>query len=168
MSFLSFNIFRCLLIDRTLITYTSFLPTRAVFLPFLDPGPVPCFFLVASFDLVRPLEVPLTFAVQMDPLLIKDLMFSRVIESATSSNLSGSNLTLLTPTPRIRDASSLFLCIFTTIHITTFDFSLGLKLWMNFSLGLKLWMNFSLGLKLWMNFSLGLKLWMYRIQIFFR
>src|SRR5215203_4553403 len=83
------------------MTCTSFLPVLAVFFPFFEPAPAPCFLRIASFDSARALDVPFGLTVQIVPFLIRARRFSRVIESATSSSLSGSNLTLFAPTPSI-------------------------------------------------------------------
>src|SRR5205823_15090553 len=96
----------------------SFLPLLAVFFPFFEPGPIPCFLRTASFASARALDVPFGLVVQIAPLFINARMFSRVIESATSSSLSGSNLTLFAPMSNILAISSLFFLMFTTITLS--------------------------------------------------
>src|SRR5215467_2235003 len=119
MSFLVFNTFKWYLIALILVTYTFFLPVRADFLPFFDPAPVPCFLRMASFALARALDVPRCLTVQIAPFFNRLRIFSRVMESATSSSLSGSNLTLFAPTPSIRAINSLFFLMFTTNYCFT-------------------------------------------------
>src|ERR687897_2122508 len=103
--------------DLTFVTYADFLPILAVFLPFFDPGPSPLFLRTDCFAFARPRDVPFILTVQIVPFLTSERKSSRVIESAISSSLSGSNRTLFAPTPNNLATSSRFFLILTGIKV---------------------------------------------------